>query len=322
MVKNFRYILEALFVGCFARLIPALPLSWIRAVAWLAGSMLFYLDRHGRHVALENLQCALGDRYSEKERRQIARRSLQVFARSFLELFWMPNLSRPANRRLVTLQDQEFIPARLASKRSMITITPHFGNFEWGSANFALQGLTGVVLTQRFKNDRLTTIFSQARGSCGHEIVTQERSMVRFLKAVRRNLPVGILTDLTVKLDHPAVIIDAFGMKMRVTLLHAFLHDRTRVGIQPFITFPRGDGGYIVQTPPELHFPPGTSLQVICQGCWDVFEPLIRENPEQWLWVYKHWRYKPSNTERLYPFYANPSKQFDRELDEQTATDQ
>jgi hypothetical protein len=49
-------------------------------------------------------------------------------------------------------------------------------------------------------------------------------------------------------------------------------------------------------------------------------EPMIKKNPELWLWSYKQWRYKPSTAlEGQYPFYANTTKRFDEILESQSA---
>jgi Kdo2-lipid IVA lauroyltransferase/acyltransferase len=104
---------------------------------------------------------------------------------------------------------------------------------------------------------------------------------------------------------------------MRVTQIHAFLHQRTGYPIVPWVTLPRGDGGYLIRILPWLRFPADSSYQEITQACWNQFEPIIRENPDHWLWVYKHWRYKPTISDRLYPFYANRSTQFDLEIESQ-----
>ncbi len=67
---------------------------------------------------------------------------------------------------------------------------------------------------------------------------------------------------------------------------------------------------------PPLAFPTGATRQEITQGCWDFFEPLIHERPELWLWGYKHFRYRPADapTPGRYPFYARPSREFERLL--------
>ena len=41
--------------------------------------------------------------------------------------------------------------------------------------------------------------------------------MLRFMKAIRKGSPVGILIDLTLKMNDPGVIISSFGLRMRTT---------------------------------------------------------------------------------------------------------
>jgi KDO2-lipid IV(A) lauroyltransferase len=312
MLKRLRYWLEWFSVKIFAGIIPLLPLAVVRALAWLAGGVVYRLDRKSRAVALANLEAAFADGLDQITRERIACQSLQVFARAFLELFWAPRLNKRNIRDYISFEDITRFNELIA--RPSIMVTCHFGNFEWASVLFGLEGYTGTILTQRFKNDRLTSIFRKVRELSGNTAITQENSILRLFKGLRKGHVVGLLTDLTLKMEDPAVIIDAFGRKMRVTLAHCILHERTGIPIVPFIALPRSDGGYSVRIMPSLSFLPGTSHQQIAQACWNQFEPLIRQHPEQWMWVYKHWRYRPSTTDREYPFYANRSARFDEEL--------
>jgi hypothetical protein len=66
-----------------------------------------------------------------------------------------------------------------------------------------------------------------------------------------------------------------------------------------------------------LEIAAGASIHEIAQACWDQFEPYVRQNPAPWLWMYKHWRYRPIAAKpEQYPFYANISPEFERRLDE------
>jgi hypothetical protein len=38
----------------------------------------------------------------------------------------------------------------------------------------------------------------------------------------------------------------------------------------------------------------------------------VRKSPAPWLWMYKHWRYRPANADRPYPFYVRPSRGFEK----------
>jgi Kdo2-lipid IVA lauroyltransferase/acyltransferase len=314
--KEFRYWFEWLGVALCARIIPLLPLALLRFLADLAGWLAFHLDRKGRAVALANLQAVFGEERDLSERKVIARRSFQLFGRSFLELFWTARLNASNVERFLYFEDDFVLKERCSSNSAPapIFLTIHFSNFEWASALFALRGYHGCVVTQRFKNDRLTPIFRRLRETSGQRTVTQELSMIRFLKMLLQGTPVGILADLTMKMSQPAVIIRAFGLRMRVTMMHAILHKRTNARIQPFITLLQPDGRYMVRVLEPLEFSKEASYQQIAQTCWEGFEPTIRQHPEQWLWLYKHWRYRPVEDASRYPFYANRSEKFEREL--------
>jgi KDO2-lipid IV(A) lauroyltransferase len=315
VIKRVRYWFEFVFLSLFAGIVPVLSFRSLRWIANGLGWLVYHLDRRSRLVALANLEAAFGEKFSRRERERIARRSVQVFGKSFLELFWSPRLNSKNIHRYLRFADEKRFEAIRNSvpARPVIGVTPHFGNFEWGSALWGFRGYQGYIVTQRFKNDRLTPLFRRLRESSGQKSVTQEMSMVRFFKALKRGLPVGILIDLTLRMSEPGLIIRNFGLCTRTTLMHAALQQRTKAPILPFITVPEGDG-YVVHILEPVEFSESASREEIAQTCWDRFEPFIRERPEQWLWNYKHWRYRPPIDSNRYPFYANRSDLFDAEF--------
>jgi lauroyl/myristoyl acyltransferase len=111
-----------------------------------------------------------------------------------------------------------------------------------------------------------------------------------------------------------AVAIDCFGLKTSVTSAHVWLHEQTGVPIIPAHCEPLPDGRYRLIFHPKIECTREMTHQQIAQACWNSFEPYVRKNPAPWLWMYKHWRYKPANAGRLYPFYANPFRRFDELL--------
>jgi hypothetical protein len=128
---------------------------------------------------------------------------------------------------------------------------------------------------------------------------------------------VAILTDLTIPAQLPTVAIDCFGMKTSVTFAHAWAHRRAGATVINVHSEPLPDGRYRVVFHPRIEFPPEASFQEIAQACWDQFEPFVRANPAPWLWMYKHWRYRPLAADpALYPSYANVSPEFERRLEE------
>ena len=316
--RKLRYRLEWLGLKWFAAAAPCLPLPWLHRLGDFAAAVYYAVDRRGLRVALANLEAAFGDRYQPAERRRIARRSLQGLARSFLELFWSPRLNPQNFRRYARLVGS---PAakEVLGRHGTICLSIHFGNFEWGSGVFAFEGYPGTELTQRFRNDLLTPIFQRLREHTGHRTITQENSVVRFYKALRKGGRVGLLSDLTLRMDEPGVLVRAFGLWTWTTVMHAALQDRTEAPIIPFISVPQPDGTSEVRLLEPVLYRPGVPWQEIAQECWNRFEPVIAEHPESWLWSYKHWRYRPAVPDRSYPFYANRSPWFDLEWEKSIA---
>jgi lauroyl/myristoyl acyltransferase len=138
---------------------------------------------------------------------------------------------------------------------------------------------------------------------------------------LRRKGRTALLVDLTVPPRQGAVVIDCFGLKTSVTSAHAWLHQQTGTALIPAHCEPLPHGRYRVVFHPQLKNTANMTLQQIAQACWNSFEPYVRENPAPWLWMYKHWRYKPRNPDRPYPYYAQSWNAFDRILAEAEPAD-
>ena len=84
--KRLRYQLEWIGLVVASKLVPLLSRKACFYLAGFVGSLLAIFDRHGRKVALSNLQAAFGDQYSPRQQRRIVRQSFLYFARTMLDL--------------------------------------------------------------------------------------------------------------------------------------------------------------------------------------------------------------------------------------------
>ena len=268
-------------------------------------------DRHHYKVALNNLEVAFGDQFSKHERRKIARKSFQHFARTMVDLLWSPRLTQQNFARYIELRNFEETARGTGSERSVMIACYHYSNFEWLSLACGFLDLKGTIISQEFKNSLLDPIFKKLREQSGHELIPRERGLIRLYKVLRRKGRTALLVDLTVPPSRGAVAIDCFGLKTSVTAAHAWLHERTGVPIVPAHCEPLPDGRYRLIFHPQIDITAGMSHQQIAQACWNSFEPYVRKNPAPWLWMYKHWRYLPAKPDRPYPFYANFLRPFE-----------
>ena len=309
--KKFRYRLEWAGLHAAAKLVPLLSRKACFRLARILGFVMSIFDRHGRKVALSNLDVAFGDELPIATQRKIVRQSFQHFARTSLDLLWSPRLSRENFRDYIEFENLEEIDRATGPERNFITACYHYSNFEWFSLASGYSGLTGTIITQEFKNSLLDPIFKKIREQSGHEMIPRERGIIRLYKVLRRKGRTALLVDLTVPPDQGAVAIDCFGLKTSVTSAHAWLHKQTGVPIIPVHCEPLAGGRYRVVFHDKIDNTEAMTLQQIAQACWNSFEPYVRKNPAPWLWMYKHWRYRPLHAHRKYPFYAHTWGRFD-----------
>jgi KDO2-lipid IV(A) lauroyltransferase len=310
--KRIRYRLEWIGLLAATKLVPLLPRRACLGVARLLGSLMSIFDRQGRAVALANLQVAFGDQLSPGERERIARESFQHFARAMLDFLWSPRLTRENLSRYIELDNFEEALRAGGPERSIMIACYHYSNFEWLSLACAYLGLAGTIIMQPFKNSLLDRIFKNLREQSGHQLVPREGGIMRLYKVLRRKGRTALLVDLTVPPTQGAVAIECLGLKTCVTSAHAWLNEHTAVPVIPAHCEPLPDGRYRLVFHRKIDNAREVTHQQFAQACWNSFEPYVRKNPAPWLWMYKHWRYRPSDAERPYPFYANVEPRFDK----------
>jgi Kdo2-lipid IVA lauroyltransferase/acyltransferase len=303
--KRIRYRLEWLGLFLATKLIPLCSRQVCDQLARAAGALLSFVDRHRYDVALSNLEVAFGDRFSLDERRTIIRESFQHFARTMVDLLWSPRLTPKNFSQYIEWENLDETVRETGPERSLMIACYHYSNFEWLSLACGFLGLKGTIISQEFKNSLLDPIFKKLREQSGHELIPRERGIMRLYKVLRRKGRTALLVDLTVPPTQGAVAIDCFGLKTSVTSAHAWLRERTGVPIVPAHCEPLPNGRYRLIFHPKIGHTTEMTHRQIAQACWNSFEPYVRKNPAPWLWMYKHWRYRPENPERPYPFYAN-----------------
>ncbi|MEM7601335.1 MAG: lysophospholipid acyltransferase family protein [Verrucomicrobiota bacterium] len=309
--KKIRYKIEWLGLAWLYFVIPLLPRRVAHGLSRMLGSIAFLADKRGRNTAIENLTLIFGTEKNEAEIRLLARDSYRSFARTVIDQFWSRRLTAGNYERYceVVADDPEALDEAL--EKGAIWVTPHYGNFEWIALMMGFRGYKFTIVAQDFKNKSLTDLYKKNREVSGHEVISQRGAIRKLLSNLKSGGHAAFLTDLTIKPSKPATIIKCFGKMTCVTAIHAELMKRTGLSVIPGICIPKSDGTYLIRGFKKLTFGPEDTDQKIAQACWNVFEPVIRENPAPWLWMYKHFRFLPEGQDSEYPTYARANEKFD-----------
>ncbi|MDF1753597.1 MAG: lysophospholipid acyltransferase family protein [Verrucomicrobiales bacterium] len=316
--KKLRYKLEWLALFTLTRTIPLLPERVAHSLGIRLGQLAYRFDKRGKATALENLTYIFGKEKSKIEIESIARESYRSFAKTVIDQLRSPKLTAENYLGFVDLvfEDREAITE--AEKQGGIWVTPHYSNFEWIALIMGFRNCSFTIVAQDFKNKSLTELYKKNREVSGHVVIPQKNALLKLLRALKNGGHAAFLTDLAIRPGKVATVIEVFGKKVSVTGIHAELQQRTGLPLIPGICIPLEDGRYEMRGYKPLKFDKDASAEDIAQACWDIFEPVIREHPAPWLWMYKHWRYLPSEDEAdNYPSYARPNENFEKMVAEQ-----
>lgn len=311
--KRFRQEIEVVFCRLGFLIGPRLPYSWLVTLARGVGFTAYFLISSQRQIALANLELALGNSKTAKERRRIARRSFQSFARTGFESLASHHLLREEWK-----QRFEFAPRSLdlleqlvGRKRGLIALTFHYGNWEWLSLAWGMAGYPVIAVAQPIKNPKVETIFRFNREHAGHHLLhrSPRGGIARQLyKVLKQRKTIGLLVDLNSSIEEGGRFFDFFGLPAMTTRAVGLLALRTRAPIVCSVAYPQEDGRYRIEIGPEIPYNLEAHVEreidEITQRWLAYCEKAVRTHPEYWMWMYKRWKVRPTPEIGRYPFYS------------------
>jgi KDO2-lipid IV(A) lauroyltransferase len=122
-----------------------------------------------------------------------------------------------------------------------------------------------------------------------------------ILKALAANRAVGILIDQNESLDS-GVFVDFFGMKACAGTGFAKLAAHSGAAVIPgFALWCDRERRYILRFYPPLEITGDPEADT--QALQSQLEQMIREYPDQWLWIHRRWKTRPPGEA---PVYVEP----------------
>lgn len=289
------------------RVVERLPLRLIRGLGAVGGAVLFRLPEN-RRIVLANLAIAFPD-WDDARRREIGRRSVQSLVRGFLESVWV--LRRPGRLGELALVPPEVrsqLEALKAAAPGLIMISPHLGNWELGNYATNASGFRTEAVASAQHNPWLNAWVRQGRTAAGGGIIYEKGAAKEMLKALRSGRTVAMLVDQNTKPQHGGQFADFFGLPVTSSRAPATFARHTGADICLAACVREADGRYILRVW-SLHQAPAACADeaAICREINRRTEDIIREYPDQYLWLYRRFKFIPADwrgDRQRYPYYA------------------
>lgn len=290
MMKNrIEYILFVFF-SWFFRLIG---LNLSRKFAALLAIVFFYLIPIRKKVVINNLKIA----FPENDIHTIKKLSFKVylsFLITFVEILSIPYLKREEIINAVECSNPELIVEKYHEGKGVILLSSHFGNWEFIAISVAMQiNLPFSVVVKPLRNNLVYQWMNRARTRFGNEIVPLGISIRKTYQTLKEKKIVALVADQRGPAE--GIRVNFFGTMVSVYSGPAALALKTGAPIICGIPVRGKDYKYrttlVEISQSDLPDNEEEKIREICQRYTSYLEKVIRENPEQWLWMHKRWKY-------------------------------
>ncbi len=274
-------------------LLRVLPLRAGGALGWLA----WYLVPRQRRLAQEHLRIAFPEK-TQRERDRIGRASFANLGRAALET---ARIDRLDVRELVALdpRDEATLRAAHAQGKGVIVVTGHIGAWELFAKRISAVGLPCATVAKESHDSRITALLQSTRDRAGLRVFWRgtpmsAREILRYLRGEKGIL--GVLIDQDTRVAGHFVpffgrlaftpraagdLAARLGAPMIFSCAHRVARGMHRIVVRSIDAPRTGDRER-----------DSLALTAAATRC---IEDVVRERPEQWVWMHPRWRTQPSD---------------------------
>ena len=291
--NGFEYALALVAV----KSLEVLPLRAAERLARIYAGLLDLAIPRLRRVARRNLSFAIPE-LDGGERERIVNGVFQSVARLLLAFARLPSIHRDNVAQWIRCEGGEHFAAAQRRGRGVLFATAHLGNWELSAYAHAL--LTGPmhVLVRPLDNPLLDRFVERRRALSGNRVIAKQEYARAIFKALAANEAVGVLIDQNAALGTGA-FIDFFGVPASAGTGFARIAARAGAAVIPgFALWCQAERRYILRFYPPVPLTGDAARDT--QALQAQLESVIREYPDQWLWIHRRWKTRPPGEASLY----------------------
>lgn len=291
-----KHITEYILLRFWLGLANLLPLRCALAIGWLMGRFFFSVLRYRRHLALDRLKEVFGDRYTQKERRQIAWRSFRNLCFNAIEAARFHKMTPGQIQKMPLYAEMKRVHELYDQNGPMVFATAHIGNWDLAGVAAKLDGLPIFSIARRQKNPLTDAYLNRMRNATGMEVVLNDsRILQNVIKKIKGGEILAILPDVRQK--ESDIQVDFLNGKASLGAGTALFAQMAKCPIVPAVVMRRGwtqhECRLFEPIAPDPTVDKKEDRARIMQELVSVLNSVIQENPEQYFWFNKRWVLDP-----------------------------
>jgi predicted RND superfamily exporter protein/lauroyl/myristoyl acyltransferase len=261
----------------------------------LVTGLYWHVARRRREIIIANLLPVMGGSREAAER--AGRNLMRQFSLKLAHLLQF-ECGQPIDSMMGDWSGWEHFKAAQATKRGILLITVHLGNWEFGAPMLSRHGVKLQVITLAEPGRGFTELRKASRAQWDIDTLVIGEDPFAFVEVIRR-LEAGATVALLV--DRPPAAsrttVQMFGQPLSASIAAAELARASGCILLP-VYVPYTSAGYAAHILPPVEYDraalrPREARQELTQRILTVFEPPIREHPDQWYHFVPVWAEEP-----------------------------
>jgi KDO2-lipid IV(A) lauroyltransferase len=250
-----------------------------------------------RKVAAVNLAMALPE-LSLAQRKRIIDGVFRTVGRMLVALARFPLINSGNVREFISYRGLEHYQAAKQKGRGVLIATGHLGNWEFSAFAHALMTEPMHVMVRPLDNPLVDEMVEERRTMSGNHLIFKKDAARSVLKALKLNQPVGILIDQNTA-QSEGVFIDFFGKAACAGVAFVKLAYHSQAPVIPgFALWDESTQRYVLHFLPEV--PLSGDAAADTQKIHSILEEVIRQYPDQWMWIHRRWKTQPPGEASIY----------------------
>jgi len=289
-LKNILEYILFISLSYFFRII-GLKLS--RKFSSIIAFFFYFIFPIRKKVVLDNLKHAFPD-FPFQKIRDIAYNSYKSFCLTLSEILYMPWLTENQLVKIMVCENRDLIVKRFDEGNGVILLSAHLGNWEYLATSVAAQinkKFSVVVKPQR--NPFVDRWMNKYRTKWTNEIVPLGVSIRNIFSVLLNRGIVAMVADQ--RGPKESIKLKFFERMTSVYTGPAVLSLKTNSPIIYGISIRQKDLNYKVDLieVDRNNLPDNQEekIKALTERMLKILEEIIKQNPEQWLWMHKRWKH-------------------------------
>ncbi len=278
------------FLKITSNLVAFLPPGVVIALAHSLGFFAFDILQIKRKLVLKNLDIAFGDRYTQKEKMRIARRSIYHFLLTIFEN--LRSIRYPLDQD-VRFSGEHYVKEALAGQQGAFLLCSHMANWEATGAAISNKICPAHVFVKKVGSPSLNQFVEEIRQKNGFLIISRKKAgdgTRKLISILKNNQIIGFVFD---QAKPAAPRVPLFSQTAKTNPALAKLRQKYPVPVIPCYTVREGLNKHHIIFLPPLQLEGKAeedNTEAFTLRFNQAMETIVESNPEQYFWLHNRWK--------------------------------